>query len=129
MLDRIDMHVWVNRITSSDLRKPPDADESSQVRAQVNEARTRQRERLAGRGIAKLCNGELSSKQAAECFDVEDGAQEFLDKLLDAGTVSARGYFKMLKVAQTIADMDGKERVDEACAQEAFSYRLQRPAA
>jgi magnesium chelatase family protein len=126
LLDRIDMHLWVSRITSSDLRKPVDEGESLRVRAQVNAARQRQRDRFAAHGVGKLCNGELSSRQAAECFAIEPRAQALLDGLLDAGKVSARGYFKLLKVAQTIADIDGKDRVDEACAQEAFSYRLQR---
>lgn len=123
LLDRIDIHIWVNRLKSEDLKKPIDAGESGEIKKQVALAREIQKERFEKMGIKTFCNSELSSKQIEEIIRLAPKAREFLEKALDKAYVSARGYFKILKVAQTIADMEQKEIVDEAALSEAFSYR------
>jgi magnesium chelatase family protein len=124
LLDRIDLHIWVPRIKSEDLKKEADKKESWVIKNRVDEARVRQRERFKKSGFSCHANAELTSKQATELIVAAPGALRMLDKLLDEARVSARGYFKLLKVAQTIADLDELEQVDERCVQEAFSYRL-----
>ncbi len=124
LMDRIDLHIWVKRVTSDDLHVPRNEKESDSLLQQVLSAREKQRVRFETAGVAYLSNGELSSTHATEFIHMTPGAQHILDHALDSARVSARGYFKVRKVAQTIADLDGKDVVDEACVQEAFSYRV-----
>ena len=124
LMDRIDLHIWVKRITSDDLHIPRNEKESFAIAQSVTHAREKQRARFETAGVAYLSNGELSSTHATELVAITPGAQHILDHALDAARISARGYFKIKKVAQTIADLDGKNIVDEECVQEAFSYRV-----
>ena len=123
LMDRIDIHIWVNRLKSEDFRKPIDANESREIKKQITLAREIQKERFEKLGVKIFSNSELSSKQIEETVRLTPKAREFLEKALDKAYVSARGYFKILKVAQTIADMEQKDTVDEAALSEAFSYR------
>lgn len=124
LMDRIDLHVWVKRVTSDDLRAPRNEKESDAILHRVIAAREKQRIRFETAGVAYLCNGELSSTHATDLIRITPEAQRIIDHALDVARVSARGYFKVLKVAQTIADLDNKDVVDEVCVQEAFSYRV-----
>ncbi|MCL5011870.1 MAG: YifB family Mg chelatase-like AAA ATPase [Patescibacteria group bacterium] len=124
LMDRIDLHVWVKRVTSDDLHTPRNLKESDEIRAHVARAREKQRSRFESAGVDYTANGELSSTHASELIALTPGAQHTLDHALDTARISARGYFKVRKVAQTIADLDTKQIVDEACVQEAFSYRV-----
>lgn len=124
LMDRIDLHVGVRRVKSVDLRKPRDIRESQTIARSVANARDKQRVHFEAAGIAARCNGELSSTDVSELITLTPRAQQMLDDALDRARVSARGYFKVQKVAQTIADLDGKDMVDEMCIQEAFSYRV-----
>ncbi len=126
LLDRIDLHVWIGRIASDDLRAAitDDHQTSAYVRARVTAARMKQAARYDMAGVHAQMNGSLSSKDATRCVRVTPSAQRMLDVLLDQAHVSTRGYFKLLKIAQTIADIDDKDVVDDVCVQEAFSYRM-----
>jgi magnesium chelatase family protein len=124
LMDRIDLHIGVRRVVSDDLRKPRDKEESRIITQQVLQAREKQKNRFSITGVTAVCNGELSSTDASEFIVLTPRAQGILDDALDRARVSARGYFKVRKVAQTIADLDGKDVVDEVCVQEAFSYRV-----
>ncbi|MFA7201759.1 MAG: YifB family Mg chelatase-like AAA ATPase [Candidatus Paceibacterota bacterium] len=124
LMDRIDLHVWVNRVTSHDLQASRNETESYTILQQVIRAREKQRMRFESAGIACLSNGELSSTHATEFIHITSPAQKLLDQALDAAHVSTRGYFKVRKVARTIADLDDKDVVDEACVHEALSYRV-----
>ncbi|OGM90570.1 hypothetical protein A2755_03385 [Candidatus Wolfebacteria bacterium RIFCSPHIGHO2_01_FULL_48_22] len=124
LLDRIDLHIWVPRLRSEDLVKDINVAESDAARARVQEARARQAERFRQAGLGHFSNSELTSKQATEHIRISQRAKAMLDRMLDAAKISARGYFKSMKVAQTIADLDGRGEVDEACIHEAFSYRI-----
>lgn len=124
LLDRIDLHIWVPRVHSDDLKKETKSDESEELRTMVQEARVRQRNRFARADIRCFSNAELSSRQISECARIIPKAKTILEKLLDEARISARGYFKILKISRTIADVDGKENVDEQCILEAFSYRI-----
>ena len=123
LLDRIDIHIWVNRLKSSDLKKQPNPSESEEIKKQISIAREIQKNRFKKNAIKAYSNSELSSKQIDEIINLTDSAKKFLENALDKAYVSARGYFKVLKVAQTIADMEQKEVVDESALSEAFSYR------
>lgn len=123
LLDRIDIHIWVNRLKSEDLKRQINPDESRQIKEQISAAREIQKERFKKLGIKAYSNSELSSKQVDGIINLTEPAKKFLEKALDKAYISARGYFKVLKVAQTIADMEQKEVVDDSALSEAFSYR------
>jgi magnesium chelatase family protein len=123
LLDRIDIHIWVNRIKSSDLQKPHNLEESQLIRKKVQKAREIQKERFSKLKIQAYSNAELSSSLIEKIAKLSLGASKIAHKALDSAKVSARGYYKILKVAQTIADLEEKEIIDEAILSEAFSYR------
>jgi len=124
LMDRIDLHVAVRRIKSEDLKQPRNLKESYEIAQQVARARDIQRARFEQAGVAYASNAEMSSTHASELIKLSSRAKHLLDDALDRARLSARGYFKVYKVAQTIADLDTKPEVDEACVQEAFQYRV-----
>ena len=71
-----------------------------------------------------LINSEMSSKDCDELIKLEPAAEKFLNEVFDKKFVSARGYYRILKVAQTIADLENSENVKVGHLAEAFQYRL-----
>jgi magnesium chelatase family protein len=108
LLDRIDLLVDVRRPADSELRAPP-ATSSEQARARVTAARERQRRRL--QGTRARCNGEMGARVAQRVVQPDDDALAELGRSYEEGHLSARGRHRALRVAQTVADLDGRERV------------------
>ena len=73
--------------------------------------------------LKAFSNAELSSRQIESCANLNLGAKKLLDSVMDKSYLSARGYFRILKVARTIADMEESEIVTPEFLSEAFSYR------
>jgi magnesium chelatase family protein len=121
LLDRIDMQVKVGRVAVEALRKGTPgaaaAEENVAIKNSIASARAMQIERCS-----KL-NAELSSREAQEMTNMDQGARSFLETL-DASNLSPRGYYRLIKVARTIADLDQKSAVSSEHVAEAFSYRL-----
>ena len=123
LLDRIDLQIHVPRVNIEDLRKKnADYSEGEAIRAQVSRARILQEARL--KPLGKLSNSELSSKECDKLANLSEDAEAFIKKAFDKSFISARGYYRTLKVARTIADLDGAEQVSAQHLAEAFSYRL-----
>jgi magnesium chelatase family protein len=120
LLDRMDMLVAVARPTEQELRTPARTD-SAIVQVRVAEARERQRKRLEGTGTS--CNGEMDSRTVRRRVRVEGGAVEALGRAYEVGALSARGRHRVLRVAQTVADLAGRERVGERDVLMALSLR------
>ena len=89
----------------------------------VMEAFHRQAERFQKFRRKIQTNAEMSSKQVEELVDLEPAAEKFL-ATLDRAHLSPRGYYRLLKTARTIADLEAGERVGVEHLAEAFSYRL-----
>ena len=123
LLDRVDIHIWVNRIKSEDLKKERNENESKQIRQKIQLARALQEERFKKFNLPIFSNSELSSKQIEDIIKISPKAKKIADTMLDKAHLSARGYFKIIKIAQTIADMDESEVIEENHLSEAFSYR------
>jgi magnesium chelatase family protein len=119
LLDRIDLQVKVGRVAIETLQNtlPDEQGESAAIRERVARARTAQNRRYA-----KL-NAELSSHEARESTNIDPSARAFLETL-NAGHLSPRGYYRLIKVARTIADLEEKDAVSSGHLAEAFSYRL-----
>jgi magnesium chelatase family protein len=108
LLDRLDLLVDVRRPAESELRGPPRST-SAQARARVAEARERQQARL--RGTPARCNGEMDARLARVSTALQETAEHELGRAYEAGMLSARGRLRVVRVARTIADLDGRERV------------------
>jgi magnesium chelatase family protein len=120
LLDRIDLLVDVRRPADAELRSPP-ATSSERARARVADARQRQLRRLRGTGAS--CNGEIGARIAQRLLRVDEDAWSELGRAYDAGTLSARGRHRVVRVAQTIADVDGRDRVRRGDVLLALSLR------
>lgn len=118
LLDRIDMVVPVARVDEKDLLKHSAKAESPEVRKNVVKARTHQHKRNNGR-----LNAELPSKNIAKTAKLTDEATALLNTAADRMKLSARSYFKAIKVARTIADLDDSETILAPHMAEALQYR------
>jgi magnesium chelatase family protein len=108
LLDRLDLLVNVQRPTEAELQAPP-ATTSAVARERVAEARERQRTRLTG--TSARCNGEMDVRAVHRLIALEPSAQEMLAQAYEVGTLSARGRHRVLRVARTIADLQGSSAV------------------
>lgn len=118
LLDRIDMIVPVARVNEKHLLAHSASPESPAVREQVIQARARQHERNH-----KHTNAELPSKNIAATTHLSEAATELLNSAAERMKLSARSYFKAIKVARTIADLAGEAEILAPHMAEALQYR------
>jgi len=124
LLDRIDLHIEVPPVTAADLILPPPSEGSSEVAARVARARDLQAERYAARGASNVLTNAQASGPLLEQVARADGAGlALLRDAADAMHLSARGYHRVLRVARTLADLDGAEKIGRVHLAEALSYR------
>ncbi len=123
VLDRIDLHVEVPAVEVEKLTDTthPKAEPSSVVRARVQQARDRQERRL--RNIAPNCNAELSSAQVNELCPLSEDCLMLLRRAVSTLGLSARGYYRVIKLARTVADLAGEEAISSAHLAESLQYR------
>lgn len=124
LIDRIDLQIEVPAVSAADLVLPAPAEGSAEVKARVTAARERQRQRLAALGAKGIrtnaeCSGQLLEQIAMP--DAEGVA--LLRHAADALGLTARGFHRTLKVARTLADLDGADTVGRIHVAEALSYR------
>lgn len=125
LMDRIDIRIDVPAVAATDLLRPMAAERSSTVAARVARAREMQRERFLAAGVAAISTNARCSTALIEVLAEPDAAG--LQLLRDAAEklkFSARGYHRVLKVARTLADLDGKEVIGRIHLAEAISYRI-----
>ena len=118
LMDRIDMVIPVTRVNEKDLLKKSAAPESPRLREQITQARHLQRTRNKN-----ITNAELPSKNIAEKTQLSPEATELLNTATEKLKLSARSYFKLIKVARTIADLEKSEAILPAHMAEALQYR------
>lgn len=123
LLDRIDLQIKVPRVKIAELRtgnkETRSKETSKEIRKKVERARSIQRARFK----KSRTNSEMSSKETQEFSNLNRDAEEFL-KTLDRTRLSPRGYYRLLKTARTIADLEESDEVKPEHLAEAFSYRL-----
>ncbi len=125
LFDRIDLHVDVPAVSAADLTLPPPAEGSSQVAARVAAARARQADRYAELSPEHpiRTNAEADGKLLEQVAEPGEAGQRLLTEATEKMRLSARGYHRVLRVARTIADMEGTERVARTHVAEALSFR------
>jgi magnesium chelatase family protein len=124
MLDRIDLQIEVPALSAADLVLPTPSEGSAQVRLRVERARERQRQRAVSLGVRGVrTNAECSGQMLEEIAKPDADGAALLRQAAEALRLSARGFHRTLKVARTLADLDGEERVGRVHIAEALSYR------
>lgn len=121
LLDRIDLHIEVPAVPFEELSSTRKEEPSSQIRQRVNAARQRQNQRFEGKPYA--CNADIPAGDLQEMCQTTQAASQLLRRAFDSFGFSARTYGRVLKVARTIADLEGSEKIDTAHAAEAVQYR------
>lgn len=123
ILDRIDLHVKVQEVEVKELAEVDNThrESSTLIQSRVEKARDVQHRRYINQDI--LTNSSLSSQQVKEFCEITPQAQQILHQAVDKMSLSARSYFKMVKVAQTIADLAEHDRIEIEHVAEALQYR------
>jgi magnesium chelatase family protein len=122
LLDRIDLRVAIPRLTKDELLGADAGEGSALVRARVARARARQRRRYAHLGIT--CNAHLSGPSARGVVSLSGHAGRTLSTAVEELALTGRGFDRVVKVARTIADLEGAEDVEAGHVAEALSYRV-----
>ena len=124
LLDRIDLHVEVTPVSLDKLTKVPvrKPESSTVIAERVQSARTIQEQRFAGqRGI--YCNAQMPSRLVREYCRLDEAGQKLLRTAMEKLQLSARAYDRILKVARTVADLDGETDITSAHIAEAINFR------
>ena len=123
VMDRIDVQAWLHPVPESVLERTDIVRESSEtVRKRVKAARLVQAKRFAGTGIC--LNGEMNAEQALRYCGLSEEDENFLEDILVKMGMSARAFVRILRIARTIADLAGSEKVERSHLAEAVSYRF-----
>jgi len=120
LLDRIDLTVEVAAVPAADLHADGDGEPSAAVRGRVAAARKRQLERT---GDPRVPNAALPARLARTHCRPDPEARRLLEQAVDRFGLTARGHQRVLRVARTIADLDGRSEVGVAHVAEALRYR------
>ena len=121
MLDRIDIVVEVPSVHFEDLRTRAEAEPSAAVRERVNTARKRQNLRF-GKG-SSMCNARMGPDEMRRHCALSEECAELMRQAFDVMGLTARSYDRILKVARTIADLEGSEQIETVHIAEAIQYR------
>ncbi len=120
ILDRIDLHVEIQAIEYPDLMNTTTQESSFEIRKRVLQAREIQKKRFHR---SEKTNALMSSKEIKKYCVTSENAQAFLEKAMKELELSARGYYKILKIARTISDLNASEIIEEDHVAEAVQYR------
>lgn len=121
LLDRIDMHIEVAPVAIGEMTSERKEETSAEIRRRVIAARNRQETRFAGLGIHS--NAMMNSRMLREFCPLGEQERSLLERAMERLNLSARAYDRIIKVARTIADLEGAEQITTAHIAEAINYR------
>jgi magnesium chelatase family protein len=128
LMDRIDLQVEVPPVTAADLALPAPAEGTAEASARVLAARTLQLDRSKGREGPPVLNAQAEGDFLEAIVDLDPPARALLARAAEAGGLSARGWTRTLRLARTIADLEGSGPVRRVHIAEALIYRRIAPA-
>lgn len=120
LLDRIDIHIEVDSVEFDDMKKG-DGEKSSEVKKRVDKARDIQQQRFKGQNI--YSNSQMNPQHIKENCVLDSAGENLLKAAFTSLKMSARGYNRILKVARTIADIEGSQNIKCEHIAEAVQYR------
>lgn len=126
LLDRIDIHIEVPRVDYEKLADDRLGEPSAVIRRRVEAARERQRRRFAGTNLT--CNADMGPAEVREYCRVDETGRSLLKAAMRQLAMSARAFHRILKLARTIADLEGSEHIETHHLAEAIQYRPRRGA-
>jgi len=127
LLDRMDIQIELAAVKASDLTLPPPKERSADVAARVAKARAIQKQRFEDLSRQLSTNAEADGNILETIAELDGSCRSLIADAADAMNLSARGYHRVLRVARTIADLDGRPQISRMNLAEALSYR-QKPA-
>ena len=122
LLDRIDIQCYVQAVPFDVLHKQEPGESSAVVRERVIKARHIQQARFQGTSI--YCNAQMSAKMVRQYCRLDEAGSSMLEQAITKNGLSARAYDRILKVARTIADLEGSNRIESTHIWEAINYRV-----
>lgn len=124
LLDRIDLQIEVKKLKIDEITSTTKPETSYSVKQRVVAARNRQLQRFRNRGLTEIfANAQMSNREIKEFCPLGNEEEDILKLAIDRFDLSARSYFKVLKVARTIADLAGVNQIQISHLQEALQYR------
>ncbi len=121
LMDRIDLHVEVPNVPYKKLKEKTRGESSETIKTRVQRARDRQNRRFSG--LDHHSNSQMGPSELREFCELSDAGHDLLENVIDKLGMSARAYDRILKVARTIADLDGADDVGTSHLSEAVQYR------
>jgi len=123
LLDRIDIHIDVPAVNYKELRSNIQAESSALIRERVLTARERQLERFRAAGEKNFANAQMGSRQIRTHCELSAECERLLERAMTQQGLSARAHDRILKVARTVADLEGVEHIEPKHIAEAIQYR------
>ena len=120
-MDRIDLHVEVDGVTYEEIKNNEDEESSESIRARVNKARKLQYERFKNQ--KNHCNSKMNNEMLKKTCALDNECENLVKDAFEKLSLSARAYYRILKVARTIADLEESAEIKAAHIAEAIQYR------
>ena len=121
IIDRIDIHIEVPRVKFEKLSEAAGGEKSADIKIRIEKARDIQKQKFKKIGI--LTNSEMSSENVKRFCQIGNSSKQLLKNAVEQMHLSARVYFRVLKLARTIADLSEEEQIKTAHIAEALQYR------
>lgn len=122
LLDRIDIHIEIPKVKFEDMVSEKEEESSFNIRERVCKAREIQWKRFKGRKI--FCNSQMGTRELRKFCKLDSKSLELMEIAIQRYGMSARAFDRILKVARTIADLEGKENIESYHISEAIQYRI-----
>ena len=121
LMDRIDMHIEVDSVTYDELNSEELSESSAEIKVRVDKARQIQLDRYKDNGV--FSNAKMSDQDIKKYCKISYESDKMLRYAFEKLNLSARGYTRILRVARTIADLEGSQNISDDHIMEAISYR------